>query len=343
MTVLNCRSSLSSVALVLGLILALGHVGEAKSMDPNGKVNQTNFGLQVGFYNGSCPKNRTLDIQAFIEVEVENYFRTKPTIVAAFLRMQFHDCFVNGCDASILINETTAEMTADANAGVREYEFIDALKAKVEAKCPGIVSCADIIAIATKVVLKLGGGPDYPVQTGRRDGTRSNASDVNLPSSSFNVSQSFEFFKAKNFTLKEMVTLLGCHTIGIVHCRFFKSRLYNDSDAYDPNMDPSLRQKLIPICPQYGTSDNEVFLDQGEPHVEKIDVSFYSQTLSQRGLLIIDQDLARNPSTNTTVRDFVNDPTSFNTKLAEAMVKLQAVDVLTGVKGNIRKVCSKFN
>ncbi|KAK9734562.1 hypothetical protein RND81_04G148500 [Saponaria officinalis] len=338
------RSSLSSVALVFGLILALGYVSESAVANPNGLAKQINPGLQAGFYNGRC-RNKTLDIQAFIEDEVKNQYQIDQTILPAFLRLQFHDCFVIGCDASILINETSAEITAGANAGVRGIDFIDALKVKVEAKCPGIVSCADIIAICTKAVLKLGGGPDYPVQTGRRDGTRSNAQDVDLPSP-FDVAQSFAFFKPKNFTLAEMVTLLGCHTIGIAHCRFFKYRLYNDTSEYDPNMDENLRQKLMQTCPQNDVaSDNEAFLDQSEeiPHIEKFDISYFSQILSERGLLPIDQAIGRDPSTNTTVSDFVKDPTSFNTKLAQIMVKLQAVEVLTGVNGNIRKVCSKFN
>ena len=60
-----------------------------------------------------------------------------------------------GCDASILIAGTSSEKNAGANLSVRGYEFIDAVKAALEAECPGIVSCADIIAIATKVAIKL--------------------------------------------------------------------------------------------------------------------------------------------------------------------------------------------
>ncbi|XP_074293967.1 cationic peroxidase 2-like [Silene latifolia] len=331
-------SSLATVVLVLGLVMAMGRVGESV---PYGQAKKNPTGLQVGFYKGRCP-NTTLDIQAFIEAEVASHFRSDATVLPAFLRLQFHDCFVKGCDASILIEGTTTEKVASANNGVREYDFIDALKVKVEAKCPGIVSCADIIAIATKVVLKLGGGPDYGVQTGRRDGTVSDANDVNLPSPSLDVPQSFEFFKAKNFTLDEMVTLLGCHTVGIAHCRHFRTRLYNDSSDYDANMDESLRQNLIQLCPQDRTVDNEVFLDQSGG-IDKFDSSYYNQLALKRGLLPVDQALTRDPSTNATVNSFVANPASFNSKLALVMVKLQAVEVLTGDKGNIRKVCSKFN
>uniref|UniRef100_A0A803L7H2 peroxidase n=1 Tax=Chenopodium quinoa TaxID=63459 RepID=A0A803L7H2_CHEQI len=69
--------------------------------------------------------------------------------------MQFHDCFVHGCDASILIMGLSSEKTAGPNLSVRGYELIDALKDIAETQCPGVVSCADIIAIATKEVLRM--------------------------------------------------------------------------------------------------------------------------------------------------------------------------------------------
>lgn len=62
---------------------------------------------------------------------------------------------LKGCDASILINGSSSEKTAGPNLTVRGYELIDALKDVAEAQCPNVVSCADIIAIATKEVIKL--------------------------------------------------------------------------------------------------------------------------------------------------------------------------------------------
>lgn len=60
-----------------------------------------------------------------------------------------------GCDASILLDGSGSEKVAPSNGSVRGYELIDAIKTRLEQLCPGLVSCADIIAIATRVAVVL--------------------------------------------------------------------------------------------------------------------------------------------------------------------------------------------
>jgi peroxidase len=61
---------------------------------------------------------------------------------------------VQGCDASILIKSTArnmAEMDVAPNRlTLHGMDLIDTAKDAVEKACPGIVSCADILALATR-------------------------------------------------------------------------------------------------------------------------------------------------------------------------------------------------
>ena len=53
------------------------------------------------------------------------------------------------CDASVLIaGDGGTERTAGPILNLRGYEVIDDAKAKLEAVCPGVVSCADILTFA---------------------------------------------------------------------------------------------------------------------------------------------------------------------------------------------------
>lgn len=61
--------------------------------------------------------------------------------------------FLQGCDGSVLINSTRknqAEKDGIPNLSLRGFQVIDAAKTAVEAACPGVVSCADILSLVAR-------------------------------------------------------------------------------------------------------------------------------------------------------------------------------------------------
>ncbi|XP_022003571.1 peroxidase 60 [Helianthus annuus] len=299
-------------------------------------------GLQYGFYDGKC---ETSDVEAIVRNTVFSEFLVDQTIAPALIRMHFHDCFVNGCDASILLDGHNAEKTAPPNLSVRGFDVIDAAKAAVEGVCPGVVSCADIIAIATRDVVALSGGGRYTVQTGRRDGLVSLAENtIVLPAPNASVSSAIHTFASKGLTATDMVYLSGGHTIGVAHCSLFKDRLYNfnNTGEPDPTMDLGLLTWLRLVCPQNATVDSTANLDQNSSTSSTVDNSFYTQIMLHRGVLQFDQELALDPLTQSTVAAIAHSD-DFNTKFGQAMVKMGAIQVLTGEQGQIRKSCRAIN
>lgn len=60
---------------------------------------------------------------------------------------------MQGCDGSVLINSTStnsAEKDGIPNLSLRGFGSIDRVKTAVEKKCPGVVSCADILALVAR-------------------------------------------------------------------------------------------------------------------------------------------------------------------------------------------------
>ncbi|KAL7202975.1 hypothetical protein ACSBR1_034428 [Camellia fascicularis] len=125
---------LNGYCLVIGLLMSSWTCMVVKSQ------------LSADFYSATCP-----DLLAVVRKQVQNAVKTEMRMAASLLRLHFHDCFVNGCDASILLDGSDSEKFALPNLNsARGFEVVDAIKSAVESACSGIVSCADILAIAAR-------------------------------------------------------------------------------------------------------------------------------------------------------------------------------------------------
>ncbi|KAG6512224.1 peroxidase 5-like [Zingiber officinale] len=296
--------------------------------------------LRVGFYSYTCPNAETLIREAF-----DDAVRQTDDIGADLLRMHFHDCFVRGCDGSVLISSTKgnkAEKDAQINRNLEDeaFQVVDNAKAKLEAACPGVVSCADILAYVARDSVAHYGGGFYDVPAGRRDGRISRASESTseLPTPNLRLGQLTKLFAGKGLTQAEMITLSGAHTIGVAHCPSFSHRLrnFNASSGTDPTLDAAYAEQLRRKCPT-ARSDNEVPMDP--PSELGFDNSYYQGILRNRGLFTSDQTLVSKPAAEAQVKLFARNSGVFTSRFAAAMVRMGSIGVLTGGNGEIRTNC----
>ncbi|KAK9110650.1 hypothetical protein Sjap_018710 [Stephania japonica] len=303
-------------------------------------------GTSLGFYARTCP-----NVESIVRATVQSHFQSDPTVAPALLRMHFHDCFVQGCDASILLEGPNTEKSAFPNRLLRGFDVIDDAKKRLEAACAGIVSCADIIALAARDSVSLTRGLGWPVPLGRRDGTVSLALDTNnLPAFTDSIQVQVQKFADKGLNAQDLVTLVGGHTIGTAACQFFSYRLYNFSTSTptgaDPTIDPAFVPQLRALCPQNGDGSRRVGLDTGSQ--DTFDDSFFTNLRNGRGVLDSDQKLWTDPATRDIAQRFTGPIRGllglrFSLEFSRSMVKMSNVGVKTGSQGEIRKVCTAVN
>ncbi|CAK8531158.1 unnamed protein product [Lathyrus sativus] len=306
----------------------------------------SNAQLNPFFYSQTCPQLHYIVYQILFKVA-----KTDPRMPASLIRLHFHDCFVQGCDASVLLNTTDTIVTEqDAFPNInslRRLDIINQIKTAVECACPDTVSCADILTLSAGVSSILTGGPGWLVPLGRRDSLTANQTlaNQNLPGPSFSLTQLKSAFADQGLTTLDLVSLSGAHTFGRSRCFLFSDRLYNFSSTGkpDPTLDPTYLKVLQNQCPQNGPGDNRVNFDPTSPDI--LDKNYYSNLQVKKGLLQSDQELFSTPGADTTaiVNKFANNQNAFFKNFRKSMIKMGNIGVLTGKKGEIRKQCNFVN
>ncbi|GMH07661.1 hypothetical protein Nepgr_009501 [Nepenthes gracilis] len=295
-----------------------------------------NFGvdaLSMNYYMLSCPM-----AEGIVRDTVFRSLQDDPTLAGPLLRMHFHDCWIQGCDASILIDSTkdnTAEKDSPANLSLRGYEVIDGAKDELEKQCPGVVSCTDIVAMVARDAVFLTGGPIYDIPKGRKDGRRSRIEDtINLPFPTFNSSELTRVFGGRGFTIQEMVALSGAHTLGVARCSSFKNRL----SSADPSMDSDFAKTLSKTCSGGDTAEQPLDATRNS-----FDNLYFIALQRKAGVLFSDQTLFSSPWTQGVVNGYAMNQAMFFLDFQQAMLKMSVLDVKEGPSGEVRKDCRKIN
>uniref|UniRef100_A0A453APM1 Peroxidase n=1 Tax=Aegilops tauschii subsp. strangulata TaxID=200361 RepID=A0A453APM1_AEGTS len=358
---LVARSVMAS-ASCLGLVVLVAMASAASAQ------------LSSTFYDTSCP-----NALATIKAGVTAALNTETRMGASLVRLHFHDCFVDGCDGSVLLADTGSfigeQGAAPNNNSIRGMNVIDNIKTQVEAVCKQTVSCADILAVAARdsvvavsstittvalmhvlmkhmpVVLvselwfgtnsahtKQLGGPTWTVLLGRRDSTTASKTNAenDLPPPTFDLQNLTTLFGNKQLSMTDMVALSGAHTIGQSQCRFFRDRIYNET-----NINTTFATSLRANCPQSGGDSSLAPLDTATPNA--FDNSYYTNLMSQKGLLHSDQVLFNGGGADNTVMSFATSAATFNSAFTTAMINMGNIAPKTGTQGQIRLVCSKVN
>ncbi|KAL4626120.1 hypothetical protein ACB092_05G072800 [Castanea dentata] len=253
-------------------------------------------GLELHFYEHRCP-NAEMTVKELTKTSM----LTDPTTVASLLRTAFHDCQVDGCDASILLKDSPSSLTiegwSEKNFGLRKFDLIHNIKSSLEEVRP-----------------YTSGAPFIEVSTRRRDSFSASKerADHLLPTANISVNEFVKFFQRHiNISLEEAVALIGAHTLGIGHCRNFQERLR-------PVVDPTLSLQTIYSDPYlsdvaFALNDDSVFI---------FDSQYFIDIQNGRGLLKIDSEIARDPRTMPHVIRFGNDMQQFFNKFSSGFLTI---------------------
>ncbi|KAG6740739.1 hypothetical protein D5086_032104 [Populus alba] len=302
--------------------------------------------LRQNFYQNICPNVESL-VRSAVQKKFSQTFVTAP----ATIRLLFHDCFVRGCDASVLLsspsNNAEKDHPDDISLAGDGFDTVIKAKAAVDSnpRCRNKVSCADILALATRDVVALTGGPSYSVELGRRDGRVSTKASVQrkLPHPTFNLDKLNTMFASNGLSQTDMIALSGAHTLGFSHCSRFADRIYkfNSRNRIDPTLNLQYAMQLRQMCPV--NVDPRIAINMDPTTPQKFDNAYYQNLQNGKGLFTSDQILFTDSRSKGTVNLFASNNAAFQQAFVTAITKLGRVGVLTGNQGEIRRDCSRVN
>ncbi|CAK9173365.1 unnamed protein product [Ilex paraguariensis] len=304
--------------------------------------------LVLDYYQESCPI-----VEEIVQRQVEIAALKDPRMAASLLRLHFHDCFVMGCDASVLLDNyggITSEKQAAPNVNsLRGFEVIDGIKYLLEEACPDAVSCSDILAIAARDAVALRGGPRWNVYLGRRDSLKADFKGANqfIPAPNSSLGTLIANFRQQGLDTRDLVALSGSHTMGKARCLSFRQRVYTEDYEENNNghhRNTIFRRILSSICPKSGRDGALAPLDLKTP--ARFDNHYFLNIIEGNGLLISDNVLVTQDfegEIREHVFAYASDQEYFFDSFGTSMIKMGNINVLTGNQGEIRSNCRFVN
>ncbi|RCV06529.1 hypothetical protein SETIT_1G170300v2 [Setaria italica] len=312
--------------------------------------------LTVGYYNAK----KCGGVEPIVSDEVYRALAADRSKGAALIRLFFHDCWVKGCDGSVLLDASPRnpypEKAAGSSIGLRGFDVIDRIKSRLESVYPGVVSCADILAFAARDATRYlsDGHIDYAVPSGRRDGVVSRAKDADdtLPGSTFSFADLKTNFAKKKFDAEELVVLSGAHAIGSAHYPSFRDRLAAPRGEIDARYQTALRnaaRNRSRLVANNIRDESYAFKkDAGYPTApvngrrDYLNNTYYHNAIDNRVLFRSDWALRTDAFAFGKLKEYRDKPKEWDSDFAEAMVKLSKLPA-EGKDFEIRKNCSAIN
>ncbi|KAL2932252.1 Peroxidase 18 [Bienertia sinuspersici] len=288
-------------------------------------------GFSMEFYTLSCP-----GAEYIVRDTVRSATSTDPSVPGKLLRLLFHDCFVEGCDASVLVEGSATERADPANASLGGFEVIETAKRELELFCPETVSCADIIALAARdaVVME---GQIFRFRQAEEMGwfLKSRTSGLILLTPSFTLDDMFKLFSSKGLSLADLVILSA-------HCTTFSDRFQvstkGNLTSVDSLLDKDYASRLAKKC----ATSAKATVNIGSHNSLLIRHQYYNNLIAKRGLFQTDSILLDDQRTRNLVEQLASDSNDFYDGWSESFLKLSSIGVKTEAEGDVRQICSRI-
>lgn len=187
------------------------------------------------------------------------------------LRLVFHDAGTydraakdGGANASIEF-----ELDRPENGGLkRGWNVVNTIYSKLKGTpLEGVLSRADVIALAGAHAVRITGGPLIDVPIGRTDAQQGDPLN-RLPDEKLSATEQIVVFESKGLNPQELVALLGSHTLG---GKGFGDPLTFDNQYYSSLLDKPWENKADDMAVMIGLPSDHVLPDDPtcRPYIER--------------------------------------------------------------------------